>query len=151
MYGVSTMQISHTYATHAIFQTNSSCIARKNSLKTQREPFDTVSISDEAREAYKNFKLDENKPSTSENNQVETKLTMWFNTWHTGADFQVKENIEIERGSGTILPENKMLKSKFEKEIDEIQDDEQVSAALEQSFLNILKDTQGSSFIQSTI
>lgn len=29
--------------------------------------------------------------------------------------------------------------------------DEQVSAALEQSFLNILKDTQGSSFIQSTI
>lgn len=109
------MQISNNYGVNSIFNASQSSIQHKKSVITSSKQFDTVSISDEARVAYKNASSNIN---LMDNAKLEATLTSFFNMWHYGPDFPINKNIEIEKWTGELLPENKAIKDKLEKEVD---------------------------------
>lgn len=109
------MQISNNYGVNSIFNTSQTSIQHKKSVIPSSKQFDTVSISDEARVAYKTASSNIN---LMDNAKLEATLTSFFNMWHYGPDFPINKNIEIEKGTGELLPENKTIKDKLEKEVD---------------------------------
>lgn len=111
------MHISANYSASGILSVPSAHPQKRASFPSSGTSFDTVSISPEALLAYKNSSLQEGGMS---NEQLEAKLTTFFNRWHYGPDFPVNENIAIKYGPGELLPENKALKETFEKAIDKI-------------------------------
>ncbi len=109
------MQISRNYTSESIFGISPSSTHNKKPTGSSGNQFDTVSIFDEALVAYKN-----SLSNNIDNAKLEAKLTSFFNMWHYGPDFPVNKSIEIEKGTGELLPENKILKDNLEKEIDTI-------------------------------
>lgn len=114
------MQIASGYAAiDSIFEISSSQRACRLSARGAHGSCDTVSISEEARVAYRNSLQNADSGSALDARQ-EARLTRWFNQWHAGADFPVNENLQAERGAGSLLPENAALKASLEKEIDRL-------------------------------
>ena len=111
------MHISANYSASGIVSVPSAHPQKRTAPPSLGKSFDTVSISPEALLAYKNSSLQKGGLT---NEQLEAKLSTFFNRWHYGPDFPVNENIAIEYGSGELLPENKVLKESFEKAIDKI-------------------------------
>ncbi|MBD5647877.1 MAG: hypothetical protein HDQ89_09830 [Desulfovibrio sp.] len=112
------MQISSGYSLSGIATAYSSPSRNQRSVPSPARSFDTVSISEEAKVAYKNAR---SQTGGMDSAQLEAKLTTFFNMYHVGPDFPVNKNISFDHDfSGELLPENKVLKENIEHQIDKI-------------------------------
>lgn len=112
------MQVSGAVtAIGSIFEIPSAQRGRRVASPGARGFGDTVSISEEAA-AYRNS-LKKAEAGTSLDTQSEAQLTIWFDQWHSGAQFSVKSaGEEGGRRAGALLPEHAALQASLEKEID---------------------------------
>lgn len=114
------MQIINDYGINNIFETTFSAQSHKKSEENQVSTFDTISISDEAKQAYNKYILEQSQNSFDLNNDIINQLNSWFNGWHTGSNLPVNQLNKSGEASGNISSENLELKNYIEKEIDKI-------------------------------
>ena len=113
------MQIINDYSISNVFEVTFSAQSHKKSGENKASTFDTVSISDEAKQAYNKYILGDS-PNFDLNNDIINKLNSWFNGWHTGSNLPINQLNKSGETSGNISSENLELKNHIEKEIDKI-------------------------------
>lgn len=114
------MQIINDYSISNVFETTFSAQSHKKSDENQTSTFDTVSISDEAKQAYNKYILEQSPNSYDLDNNIINQLNSWFNNWHTGSSLPISSLNKSGDAGGNILSENLELKNSLEKEIDKI-------------------------------
>lgn len=114
------MQIINDYGINNVFETTFSAQSHKKSEGNQAFTFDTVSISDEAKQAYNKYILGQSPNTFNLNSDIINQLNSWFNGWHTGSNLPINQLNKFGEASGNISSENLEFKNHIEKKIDKI-------------------------------
>lgn len=127
------MLITGVYSGNHVSDVKSNRYAKRNSVTQNKSSFDTVTISDEARAAYKKL---QSSAHDTQNNQVTNKfsklgdtkleaiLTNWFNNAFSTGNTVISGDVIMNVDGGSLLPENEALKKHIESQIDKICEDE---------------------------
>lgn len=114
------MQIINDYSIGNVFETTFSAQSHKKSDENKTSTFDTVSISDEAKQAYNKYILGQSSNSYDLDNNIINQLNSWFNGSHIGSSLPINQLNKSGEIGGNISSENLELKNSIEKEIDKI-------------------------------
>ena len=125
------MHTSGLFANNSIYGIEPASYAKSKrpARSSSSSSFDTISISEEAKNAYAQYKNSianaESKQTSSvnlnqKNTAIEDKLTNFFNNTHSSTNAVISGDVVIDAGVGELLPENKILKDQIEAEIDRI-------------------------------
>lgn len=122
---------------NAIYGIDSDGYAKsKRATRNASSSFDTVSISEEARNAYANYKRTiasaENKLTVGvsfnfRDTTIEDKLNAFFNKTHSGTNAIMGGDVIIDSGVGKLLPENKILTDQIEAQVNKVREEENYS------------------------
>lgn len=115
------MQVTSDYSTLNIFQVEETTNSRKKSEFSVNSPFDTVSISDAALEAYSKSKISTSEMDDKSDSDASKDFKKYFNNYRGNGIFAEDNSQDTEKNDGVTDTSENSESEKISKKVSEIE------------------------------